>query len=116
MKRTGKGLTLCYSLIMVFFWMNYAGIVGFSSVYLLECGLTSAQIGMILAVAGIVAAAAQPFVADYADRPSAISLKTIVSAGCVVAAILTVLLLAFSQRSVVLTGLFYGGCIYHFKV
>ncbi|MCI8318128.1 MAG: MFS transporter [Lachnospiraceae bacterium] len=111
MKRTGKGLTLCYSLIMVFFWMNYAGIVGFSSVYLLECGLTSAQIGMILAVAGIVAAAAQPFVADYADRPSAISLKTIVSAGCVVAAILTVLLLAFSQRSVMLTGLFYGGCV-----
>lgn len=111
MKRTGKGLTLCYSLIMGFFWMNYAGIVGFSSVYLLECGLTSAQIGMILAVAGILAAAAQPFVAGYADRPSALSLKTIVSIGCVAAAVLTVLLLAVYQKSVMLTGLFYGGCV-----
>lgn len=68
-------MTLSYSLVQGFFWMSFAAVVGFSSVYLLECGLTSSQVGLILAVSGIVAAVTQPMVAGYADQPSALSLK-----------------------------------------
>ena len=47
-----KNLTPGYSFIQGFFWMSFAAIMGFSSLYLLESGYTNTQIGMIIAVAG----------------------------------------------------------------
>lgn len=105
-----RGMTLSYSLVQGFFWMSFAAVVGFSSVYLLDCGLTSSQVGLILAVSGIVAAVTQPMVAGYADQPAALSLKWIVLIVCGLAFLSSLLLLVVYRKSVLLTGLFYGSC------
>ncbi len=109
-KKENKGITICYSLIQGFFWMSFAAAMGVSSVYLLECGLTSSQIGLILAVSGIAASIMQPVVASYADHPSALSLKWIVLLVCALAFLASIVLLAVYQKSVILTGIFYGCC------
>ena len=52
-QRENRGVTGAYSVIQGFFWMSFAAVMGFSSVYLLGCGLTSSQVGLVLAVSGI---------------------------------------------------------------
>lgn len=109
-ERKNKKLTWFYSLVQGFFWMSFAAVMGFSSVYLLGCGLTSSQVGLVLAVSGIVAAIFQPMVASYADQPTALSLKWIVLTVCGLAFLVSLLLLAVYGKSVMLTGIFYGFC------
>ncbi|MCR5487899.1 MAG: MFS transporter [Lachnospiraceae bacterium] len=72
-----KDLTVSYSFIMGAYWMIFAGVLGFSSVYLLDCGLNSSKIGIMFSAASILAALLQPLVAGYADRPDSLSLKTL---------------------------------------
>ena len=105
---TEKNLTLSYSMIQSFFWMNFAAIMGFSSIYLLSCGITNTQIGMIIAAAGIISAILQPVVASYADRPSSASLRRIVAVICLIILSVNACILLLYHRSVVLTGLLYG--------
>ena len=106
--KNAKSLTPGYSFIQGFFWMNFAAIMGFSSLYLLDCGYSNTQIGMIIAVAGIISAVMQPVIASYADRPSSISVKKIILILSAVQVILGVLVLLTYQKAFVLTGLFYG--------
>ena len=58
-----RSLTASYPLVQSFYWINFASAIAFSSVYLLDCGLTSTQIGTIMAASGITAADVQPIVA-----------------------------------------------------
>ena len=73
-----KNLTPGYALIQAFFWMNFATIMGYTSVYLLNCGFSNTQIGVLMAVAGVLSAVLQPIVASYADRPDSQSVKKII--------------------------------------
>lgn len=43
-------LTLRYSFIQGFYWMNFSAIMGFASLYLLDSGFSNTEIGMIMAV------------------------------------------------------------------
>ena len=105
-----SNLTVKYSFIQGFFWMSFAAIMGFSSIYLLDAGFSNTQIGLLIAAAGIISAILQPIIASYADKPTSPSLKKIV--GILVCLILAFgLLLILCKSSLVLTGLFYGGCI-----
>lgn len=72
MKNTpnGKSVTVGYAFLQGFFWMSFAAIMGFSSLYLLDAGFSNTEIGMIMAIAGIISAILQPTLASYADRPS----------------------------------------------
>lgn len=106
--KTEKNLTPGYSLIQGFFWMNFAAIMGFSSLYLLDCGYSNTQIGMIIATAGIISAVLQPVIATYADRPSSMSVKKIILILSAVQAVLGILVLLTYHRAFMLTGLFYG--------
>lgn len=109
---TGKqNLTVSYSYIQGFFWMSFAAVMGFTSIYLLNAGFTNTKIGLIIAAGGIISALLQPAVASYADKPHSPSIKKI-------AIILTAMLIGSAivlvlcyQRSPLLTGLFYGVCI-----
>lgn len=103
-------LTLKYAFIQGFFWMNFAVIMGFSSLYLLDVGFSNTQIGLLIAAGGIISAVLQPTVASYADSPSSPSLKKIISLFTAVV-IAMGLLLIFCKGSLTLTGLLYGGCI-----
>lgn len=49
-----KKLTAEYTLIQSFFWMGYAVILGFVSLYLLDRGFTNGQAGTVIAVGGLL--------------------------------------------------------------
>lgn len=105
-----QSLTPHYSLIQAFFWMQFAVVSGFASVYLLDHGFTNTQIGVIIAVSGAMSAALQPFVAGYADRPDSPSVKRIIAMEAAALMLMGAVLLFCSSAQIV-TGLFYGGCI-----
>lgn len=106
----GPDLTARYAFVQFSFWMNFASIVGFASIYLLSTGFSNTQIGIMIAVAGILSALLQPMIASYADRPASPSLKkiTLFLAGVT---LIFAILLNLSRCSRIFTGLFYGGCI-----
>lgn len=106
-----QNLTPGYACIQGFFWMVFAAVMGFSSIYLLSAGFSNTEIGLIIAAAGTVSAVLQPVTASYADRPESPSLKKILIVLGAALLVCAVLLLALRQRVVLLTGLFYGGCI-----
>jgi hypothetical protein len=47
-----KNRTLGYSAIQGFYWMGYASIMGFASVFLLNVGFDNSQVGLLIAAAG----------------------------------------------------------------
>lgn len=67
-----KHLSVRYGTIQGCYWMGYAALMGYASVYLLEKGFTNTQIGLLTAVGCIVSAVLQPALASYADRPEAV--------------------------------------------
>ena len=70
-----KNLTPIYAFIQGLYWMNFAAIMGYSGFYLLGSGFSNTEIGIIIAIAGILSAVLQPVLARYADRPESPSLK-----------------------------------------
>ncbi len=70
-------LTARYGLIHGSYWMAYAAVSGYVSLYLLDLGFSSGEIGILIALAGLLSAVLQPLVAGYADNPNSMSLKTI---------------------------------------
>lgn len=55
-----KHLSVRYGTIQGCYWMGYAALMGYASVYLLEKGFTNTQIGLLTAVGCIVSAVLQP--------------------------------------------------------
>ncbi len=104
----GYTMTLLYSFVLGAYWANFAGMLGFSSVYLLECGLNSTEIGIVVAVAGLIAAVMQPIVAGYADKEKAPSLKVIIIFISALALFMAMPLFFYYRRSTFLSGLLYG--------
>lgn len=74
---TTKQLTARYGLIHGTYWMAYAAISGYVSLYLLELGFSNGAVGALIALSGVASAFLQPMVAGYADRETSLSLKTI---------------------------------------
>ena len=62
-----KNRTVGYSAVQGFFWTGYAGIMGYTGMYLLYAGFTNSQVGLLIAAAGLLSALLQPAVAAYAD-------------------------------------------------
>lgn len=72
-----KFLTARYGLIQSSYWMAYAAVFAYTSLYMLDMGFTSGQVGLLIAASGLVSALLQPMVAGYADKPDSLSLKTL---------------------------------------
>lgn len=103
--------TVRYAVIQGCFWAAWAGYVGFSSTYLLDVGLTSGQIGLIVAVCGLLSALLQPAVAGWIDRRGGDSLKK-TSLGLIGAAmILTGILFCWYSHGKWVSGLLFGANI-----
>ncbi len=101
MKGTGH-----YSLIQAFFWMAYCAGTGYGSAYLLSIGFENAEIGVLIAVSGILAAVLQPPLALRIDRSGKRILKSVILGGIMAAVILSLGILL--NRS--LSGMFSGVC------
>ncbi|MBR1451537.1 MAG: MFS transporter [Lachnospiraceae bacterium] len=63
-----KFSTLRYTLINITYFMAFCTVHAYAAVYLLDRGFTNTQIGVLLAVANITSALAQPMVASLIDR------------------------------------------------
>ncbi|MBP8969472.1 MAG: MFS transporter [Lachnospiraceae bacterium] len=65
-----KGLwTFRYTLINVTYFIAFCTIHAMAAVYLLANGFTNTEVGVLLAVANITSAFAQPFIAGIIDKP-----------------------------------------------
>lgn len=73
-----KFLNFTYAAVQGFYWMYFAVIISFASVFLLDRGYSNSQIGFILALANILAVLIQPLLADIADRSKKLSLVSVV--------------------------------------
>lgn len=73
----GKLLNIEYACTQGTYWMIYGVVGSFASVFLLARGYSNSEIGVILAVANVVAVVLQPLVADFADRSKKASLTGI---------------------------------------
>ena len=101
-------LTTKYAFIQCFFWMAFGETIGFVSVYLLDCGYSNTQIGILIAIAGIISAMLQPVLAGYADREKSPSLKILISIFIVIQMVFGILLFTVYHKSFILTGGFYA--------
>jgi len=64
----GKILNSGYGAIFGTYWIIYAVVSSFASVFMLAKGYTNSQIGITLAAANVLAVVMQPLIADFVDR------------------------------------------------
>ncbi len=69
-----KLLNIEYASIHAAYWMFYGISSSFASVFLLARGYSNWEIGVVLAVANVLAVVLQPLTADFADRSKKLSL------------------------------------------
>lgn len=101
-----KLLNIEYSAIHATYWMFYGVISSFASVFLLARGYSNWEIGIILAVANVLAVVLQPLTADLADRSKKLSLMGITQLLTILMMVLTVGLFALKGRSLALAAIF----------
>lgn len=102
--------TARYSIIQGSFWMSFCIIFAYVSVFLLSKGFSNSQIGIVVAVSGVISAFMQPIVADFADRSKKVSLRLIISFWAVVIIAVAAGLLIPGLR-ILLIAVFYGVAI-----
>lgn len=101
-----KILNMEYSAIHASYWMFYGVISSFASVFLLARGYSNWEIGIILAVANVLAVVLQPLIADLADRSKKLSLIGITRLLTVLMMVLTTGLFALKGKSLALSVIF----------
>lgn len=63
-----KNLTLRYSITQFTYWAASSGAAAFATTYLLDKGVPSGAVGLMLALAGLASCLTQPILAAFADR------------------------------------------------
>ena len=101
-----KRLNVSYAGIQATYWMVYAVVGSFASVFLLARGYSNSEIGVILAAANVVAVVLQPMIADFADRSKKVSLVGIIEIMTIIMLIFMVGLFVFQQKSLALSVIF----------
>lgn len=91
------GLNVRYTAMQLPYWMGYSILMTFASVFLLNRGFTNGQIGLILALANLLAALSQPLLAAFADRSRHLTLSQITILLGSAAAALTLLLILMPE-------------------
>ena len=99
-------LNFSYGCIHGTYWMIYGIVSSFASVFLLGRGYLNTEIGIILAVANVVAVVIQPLVADLADRSKKISTIGISQIMTIMMMVMTVGLFVLQGKSVALSVVF----------
>ncbi len=63
-----KNLTARYSITQFTYWAASSGAAAFTTTYLLDKGVPSGTIGLLLAMAGLLSCFTQPILASLADK------------------------------------------------
>lgn len=99
-------LNLGYGFSQGTFWMIYGCISSFASVFLLSRGYSNSEIGIILAVANVLAVVLQPLAADIADRTKRFSIITMMETMTAIMMIMGASLFALRGKSLALAVMF----------
>lgn len=99
--------TINYSILQGFYWGSFSAIVAFASVYLLSKGFTNSQVGLVVAVGGILSVFLQPLVGSYADKSEGVVIHRLIVM-ISLAMIALCLLLLFFGNSGYMVATFYG--------
>lgn len=91
-----------YGTIQGFYWMVFCSGIGYVSTYLLNWGLNNSEIGIILAIANILAIIIQPIIATCIDRNNKISIINIISILLIYILILSIVLKSFEVNNLIL--------------
>lgn len=75
MEKVKRDVTIYYGLIMATYSIGYVTMSAFSSLYLLDIGLSNGAVGMLLAIASMVSVLLQPPVGAIIDKSPKISTK-----------------------------------------
>lgn len=102
--------TTKYGFLNATYWMAFCSIYGFASFYLLGIGLTSSQIGIIIAIGSILAFILQPIFASWADRTHTASLDKIMI-GLSTFFLIGVIALLFTSTYKLITGIIFVALI-----
>lgn len=97
-------ITVKYAMVNGFYVAMLCTMIGFASVYMVNKGYSNSMIGMILAMANILAVFLQPMVASVADRNPKMTLKRIVWGFIVVMLAVSIIQLSQGTASLVLSG------------
>ena len=77
-----KGLyTVRYALINILYFVCFCTIHAFAAVFLLDKGFSNTEVGVLLAIANVVSAIAQPFIAGLIDKPGFFTNRNVIM-GC----------------------------------
>lgn len=107
-----KNATIYYGLIMATYSIGYVTMSAFSSVFLLDAGLSNAAVGILLAVGALVAVACQPIVGALIDRKPKISSRGTLLFLSALVVCFGVLIILIPNKSIMVTSLLYGTTIF----
>ena len=96
-------MNLGYGSVHGFYWMSYGAICSFASVFLLACGYTNTDIGIMVAVSNVAAVFLQPLMADIADRSKRFNLVSVSVIATLILMVLALGTLVLQQKSTALT-------------
>lgn len=103
-----RNVTIYYGLIMAVYSMGYVSMSAFSSLYLLDIGLSNGAVGTLLAIASMVSVLLQPPVGALIDKNPKISTKKVLLAIAVIVLALGVVLIILNGQNLQLTTGLYG--------
>lgn len=98
--------TARYAALQSSYWLTLCAIVPFASVFLLGYGFTSAQVGLIMAWANLLAMFVQPMVGAFADRSRKVFLGQIMAAFASLGVLLAAGMLLLPLPKLLLGGMF----------
>ena len=78
MKENKRSYTIQYALLNMIYFAAFCTIHAYAAVFLLDHGFSNTEVGVLLAVANIISALAQPFVAGLIDKPGPLTNKNFI--------------------------------------
>lgn len=110
MNTTGnsKNITIQLSFVQAAYWMGFACVSAFSSVYLLSIGISNSLIGLTLSLGALASAIIQPYVGMLIDYNPKITTKGILTFVSVIMTVLALLMYPVSKGVPAIIPLMYG--------
>ena len=105
-ERQKKILNIEYGSIFGTYWMIYAVVSSFASVFMLAKGYSNSQIGITLAAANILAFVMQPLIADFTDRSKRLGIIGVTEIMTVMMMVFTIGMFVFKGGTLALCAVF----------
>lgn len=105
---SSKNITVQFSCVQAAYWMGFACVSAFSSVYLLSIGISNSLIGLTLSLGALASAIIQPYVGMLIDYNPKITTKSVLLFTAVIMTVLALLLYPVSQGVPAIIPLMYG--------